>query len=74
MIAAAGPTALPVPMRANSRIAEKSIVAMVTPEIGLFELPTIPAIYAATEEKRNPAMSITIAITNDGPTLLVIYK
>ena len=31
------------------------IVAIVTPEMGLFDDPTRPAIYPATDEKRNPA-------------------
>ena len=35
-----------------------NIVAMVTPDIGLFEDPTTPAIYAATAENRNPNMHI----------------
>ena len=40
-----------------------NIVAMVTPDIGLFEEPTTPAMYAATDEKRN-ALNI---IKKDNP-------
>ena len=35
------------------------IVAIVTPEIGLLDEPTTPAIYAATAEKRKPNINIT---------------
>jgi hypothetical protein len=36
------------------------IVAIVTPEIGLFDDPTTPAIYAATAENKNPKIAIMI--------------
>jgi hypothetical protein len=36
------------------------IVAIVTPEIGLFDDPTTPAIYAATAENKNPKIAIII--------------
>ena len=35
------------------------IVAIVTPEIGLFDDPTTPAIQAATAENKKPKISIT---------------
>tara|TARA_B100001175_G_C19491198_1_gene632684 strand:+ start:1931 stop:2155 length:225 start_codon:yes stop_codon:yes gene_type:complete len=60
MIALAAPTPDPVPKRANNKIEVNRMVAMVTPEIGLFDDPTTPAIYAATAEKRKPN---TIIIT-----------
>ena len=41
--AAAGPTTLPLPNRTRSISAEQRIVAMVTPEMGLLEEPTNPA-------------------------------
>ena len=43
-IAAAGPTALSAPSSANRRRDVNSKVAIVTPEIGLFDEPTRPAI------------------------------
>ena len=42
-MALAAPTPEPVPKRANNKIEVNKIVAMVTPEIGLFEDPTTPA-------------------------------
>ena len=39
------------------------IVAIVTPEMGLLEEPTTPAIYPATAENRNDATSISTATT-----------
>ncbi len=61
-IAAAAPLPESVPINANKIREAVSIVAMVTPEMGLLELPTNPAIYPATAEKRKPATSIRIAI------------
>ena len=34
------------------------MVAIVTPDIGLLDEPTTPAIYAATAENRNPKIHI----------------
>ena len=39
------------PFKAKIIRLENIIVAIVTPDIGLFEDPTTPAIYAATDEK-----------------------
>ena len=44
MIAAEAPTSESLPKRDKSKRDEKRIVAMVTPEIGLLDEPTIPAI------------------------------
>ena len=43
----------PSTQRSNSDVLR--IVAIVTPETGLFDDPTRPAIYPATEAKTNPA-------------------
>lgn len=60
--AAAGPAGCPDPMKSTSSRAATIVVATVTPETGLLELPTISAIYAATDEKRKAASAITIVI------------
>src|SRR5690625_5486512 len=65
MIDAAGPFSAPEPINARSISADDKMVAMVTPEMGLFELPTNPAIYPATAEKRNPAITMIMVINND---------
>ena len=66
IIALAAPTPDPVPKSANNKIEVKRIVAIVTPEIGLFDDPTTPAIYAATAEKRKP--NTIIIIVNNAAT------
>ena len=63
IIAPAAPTPEPVPNNANNSMDEKRIVAIVTPEMGLFEDPTTPAMYPATAEKRKPKIIITIDST-----------
>ena len=60
MIAAAAPSAVPVPRMPASKREANSIVAIVTPDIGLFEDPTTPAIYAATAENKNPNINMII--------------
>jgi hypothetical protein len=54
------------------------IVAIVTPDIGLFDDPTTPAIYAATAENRNPNIHITkdnvIAAPQDGIILKYVNE
>ena len=58
----------------NSNREENSIVAMVTPEMGLLEDPTMPAMYDATAEKRNPNISITIESSMASPTLCMTSR
>ena len=70
-MAAAGPTKLCVPSSTTSSREEVRIVAIVTPEMGLLEEPTSPAMYAATAAKRNPAINITAAMRRLTPMLLV---
>ena len=43
------------------------IVAIVMPEIGLLDEPTRPAIYAATEENRNPVTTMITVIARATP-------
>jgi hypothetical protein len=43
IIAAAGPFEAPLPIKSTSRSAETKTVAIVTPDIGLFDEPTNPA-------------------------------
>ena len=74
MMAPAAPTSEPVPSKANSRRDENRIVAMVTPEMGLLDDPTTPAMYAATAEKRNPNIIMTIARMAAIPTDLMIPR
>ena len=62
MMAAAGPMGAPLPIRSIRKKAENTIVVIVTPEIGLLLDPTRPAMYPATAEKANPAMSMSTAI------------
>ena len=64
-MAAAGPTALSLPSRASNKSEVKSSVAMVTPEIGLFDEPTNPAMYPATAAKKKPATSMITAIRRE---------
>ena len=47
---------------------------MVTPEIGLLDEPTIPAMYAATAEKRNPKIIMTMVNREAIATLFTISK
>ena len=61
IMAPAAPTSEPVPSIANNSNDENNIVAMVTPEIGLLDEPTTPAIYAATAENKKPNTIITTA-------------
>ena len=44
--------------------ADNRIVAIVNPEIGLFDEPTIPAIYAAIEENKKAINKISSTIAN----------
>src|SRR5262245_35549527 len=64
-IAEAGPAGLPFPRTASSKREEQRIVAIVTPEMGLFEEPTTPAIYAATAQNKKHAHNIRMAMTAD---------
>src|ERR1700679_3988991 len=61
-IAATGPAGLLRPMPSSSS-AEGRIVAIVMPDTGLFDDPTSPAMYDATAENKNPAITMTTAIT-----------
>ena len=61
-MAAAGPFSESEPKMTTSIKEAVKIVAIVTPDIGLLELPTRPAIYPATAENKNPAMTINMAI------------
>src|SRR6185369_14187018 len=47
----------------RSSSAETRIVEIVIPDTGLFDEPTRPAMYDATAENRNPAITMTTAIT-----------
>ncbi len=51
-IAAAAPLTEPVPNKASNKSEENKIVAIVTPEIGLLDEPTTPAMYDATAENK----------------------
>ena len=61
-IAAAAPLTEPAPNKVSSKSEENKIVAIVTPDIGLFDEPTTPAIYDATAENKKPKIIITIDI------------
>ena len=74
IIALAAPTPEPVPNKANKNNEVNKIVAIVTPETGLFDDPTTPAIYAATAEKRKPKTIITIANKAAIPTDTIMSK
>ena len=58
-IAAAAPFEESISKKLIIRSELNKMVAIVTPEIGLFEDPTTPAIYAATAENKKPKISIT---------------
>ena len=58
-IAAAAPFEESISKKLIIRSELNKIVAIVTPEIGLLDYPTTPAIYAATAENRKPKISIT---------------
>ena len=45
------------------------MVAMVTPDTGLFEDPTSPAMYAATAENRKPVVAISRVMASEMPAL-----
>ena len=70
-MAAAAPDSLPNKARINKEV--NRIVAIVTPDIGLLDEPTTPAIYAATAENKNPKIHIVndkiTAAPQDGITL-----
>jgi len=65
MTAAAGPLAAPLPIIRHNRRDETSTVEMVTPEIGLLDEPTMPAMYAATAANRNPVHNMIRAMTKE---------
>jgi hypothetical protein len=48
--------------RPSSNNDEVSIVAKVIPDMGLFDEPTTPDMYAPTAENRNPKITIKIVI------------
>ncbi len=60
-----GPPISIAPISRHSNNAETRTVEMVTPEIGLFDEPTRPAMYPATAAKRKPVSSMTSAITRE---------
>ena len=74
MIALAAPTPDPVPNNANNSRDVNRMVAIVTPEIGLLEEPTTPAMYAATAENKNPNTIITTDNKAAIPTDPIISK
>src|SRR6185295_5033301 len=62
--AAAGPSGALEPSTITRRSEASMSVAIVTPDTGLLELPTIPAMYPATVENRKAAVAITTVIRN----------
>ena len=74
MIAPAAPAVEPEPNIVSKSNEEKRIVAMVTPETGLFDEPTIPAIYDATAENKKPNINMTIDNKIAIGTVLTISK
>src|SRR5690349_5543686 len=74
MIAATGPLEDSFPINANKMRDEVSIVAIVTPEIGLLELPTNPAIYPATAENKKPARIMITDIKSVTGTLWISLR
>ena len=66
IIAAAGPFSVPSPISSSSSD-DTSTVAIVTPDMGLLDEPTRPAMYPATAENKKPVTSIINAI---GPEML----
>ena len=73
MIAAIGPSAASRPMSRISTSDANRIVAMVIPETGLLEEPMMPAMYADTDENRNPAtimMTVIGTLTVKSPTIV----
>jgi hypothetical protein len=74
IIAAGAPTLEFSPRSNRRRRDENRIVAIVTPEIGLLDEPTIPAMYAATAEKRNPKIIMTMVKREAIATLFTISK
>ena len=73
-MAPAAPTSDPAPNRTSNSKDENNIVAMVTPEMGLFEEPTTPAIYAATAENKKPKIIIKTAKSAATPTDSIIPR
>jgi hypothetical protein len=65
MIAAAGPLTAPLPISNTSSKADTTTVAIVSPDSGLLEEPTRPAMYAATPEKMKPVTTMVTAIVSD---------
>ena len=64
MIAATGPIAESLPRKPSSTSEANRIVAIVMPDTGLFDEPTRPAMYADTEQNRNPA-TIMMTVIGD---------
>mmetsp|Transcript_5223 Transcript_5223/g.9204 ORF Transcript_5223/g.9204 Transcript_5223/m.9204 type:complete len:148 (-) Transcript_5223:4589-5032(-) len=62
-----GTTGFELPNIPIARAENTKLAAIVTPDTGLFELPTSPAIYADTAEKRNDNTTTTIVITTECP-------
>src|SRR5690349_16292120 len=69
MTAATGPIVDSLPRNASNTNAANRIVAIVMPETGLLDEPTRPAMYADTEQKRNPATTMITDIAAPTPTL-----
>src|SRR5262245_10740933 len=67
--AATGPIDELLPRNAASTSAANRMVAIVMPDTGLFDVPTRPAMYADTEQNRNPAMIMITDIARATPTL-----
>ncbi len=62
MMAATGPRTAFLPMSSRSTTAANRIVEIVIPDTGLLDDPTNPAMYADTEQNRNPATIMMIVM------------
>ena len=69
MTAATGPMVESLPRKPNNTSAANRMVAMVMPDTGLLDEPTRPAMYADTEQNRNPATTMITDIATPTPTL-----
>src|SRR3954468_20565570 len=69
MTAATGPMVEDLPRNATSTSAANRIVAIVMPDTGLLDEPTSPAMYADTEQNRNPATTMITDIAIPTPRL-----
>jgi hypothetical protein len=61
-----------LPRHPTSTSAANRMVAIVMPDTGLLDEPTRPAMYAETEQNRNPATTMITAMARPTPTLPTI--